>query len=327
MGLKRPDVYHNLATLLEAGISVAQGLRSAVSGESGRLPDAMRRIADGVDQGEGLASQMAQHRRAFPEFDILIAGVGEQSGRLPQCFEMLSEWHGFRARLRNIVFSGLAYPMLIVFVAAFIIPLPPFVLGQITDAEYLWRAAWYLAIFFVPVGLIVFVVFFLRPEHPIRRVVDHVAIRLPLMGSALKDLALSRYASTVRGMYEAGLGLADATELGGRTCGNAVVAHWLKGGQEAARYGAPVSTGFGRQVPADFRVVWESGEESGTISGALDRLATDRAERAERTFKELAVWLPRLVYFAVMIFLAYQIFKLYRQVYGPAFDMLDGMGL
>jgi len=62
--------------------------------------------------------------------------------------------------------------------------------------------------------------------------------------------------------------------------------------------------------------IWEVGEDTGKLGDAANRLADEYTQISELLFKELAQWLPRLVYFGVMAIMVFQILRGWRAVYG-----------
>jgi hypothetical protein len=55
--------------------------------------------------------------------------------------------------------------------------------------------------------------------------------------------------------------------------------------------------------------LWRTGELTGSLDVTLERLAAMTGDQAEFTFTELARWLPRVIYFLVVIYMAYMFFK------------------
>ena len=303
----RPDTYHNLAVMLEAGLPVLRALRTASQGMSGRVPAALRAVADEAAQGGGLAETMARHPQAFDRMDVLLVGVAETSGNLPEAMQMLSRWHGFRRRLRQTVTSGLALPALLLHALAFLGPLPAAIMGRLTAAGYLLEAAWTLLVFYIPAAAIWAVVRYSPSRGPLRRALDGLVLRIPLLRAAVRQLALSRFCHAFHMLHKAGVPMARSVEQAADACGNAVVADWFRGGAEATSQGRPASEGFDRRLPIEFLDAWRIGEESGRMEQVVLRLADAAAESAQRTCTEISHWVPRVIYLAVVILMAVRV--------------------
>ena len=79
MASKRGMVYHNLATMLEAGMPILKSLEQAGIGW-GKLSRALKSVSVDAAAGDGLVESMKKHPKAFGVLDLLLIDAGEQSG-------------------------------------------------------------------------------------------------------------------------------------------------------------------------------------------------------------------------------------------------------
>ena len=142
-----------------------------------------------------------------------------------------------------------------------------------------------------------------------------MALKIPLVGRAVKQLALSRYLRAFHTMFKAGIPVLRCAEASAEITGNAVVREWVEPGAQSARAGHPVSEGFEREFPKDFLDVWLVGEESGKLEEASERLAKIATEKAEWMISQIAKWLPILIYGLVCIWMIKMILAMWRQIY------------
>jgi type II secretory pathway component PulF len=108
-------------------------------------------------------------------------------------------------------------------------------------------------------------------------------------------------------LHRAGVPITQALPQATAVCGNATVAGWLNGAVRSVRQGHQAWEGFPRGIPADFTAIWSTAEESGMLDDATARLAANEAEAAQSRLASLARWVPRLIYFTLMLWMAYQI--------------------
>ena len=308
-------VYNNLSIMLEAGVPVRQCLGTAVSPAKGELGKAWREVGEAVLQGEGLAEAMRKHPKEFAELDVLVIEAGEVSGGLPEALKRLSQWYDFCERIKKTVVSAMVLPVLVLTAAALVIPFPRWFMGNISGWGYLLEAAKPLAVLFMPIGVIWGIVRYTPKAGVARKLVDGVTLRLPLMGRAVKQLALSRYFMAFHTLFKAGVPVVRCADMSADVTGNAVVREWVKPGAESAREGHPVSERFGREFPKDFLDAWLVGEESGKLEEVSERLARIAAEKAEWMIGEIAKWLPRLIYALICIWMIRMIFGMWGQIY------------
>jgi len=310
MKCTRAYLYHNLANLLEAGVPLLRSLESCSAGLNNQLARRFPILAETIHGGNSLAEAMRRLPKHFGRLDIIAVEVGETSGKLPQALHLLADWYFFSKRLRGIIISGLLLPFLLVHIAAILVPFPRFILGQIHSTQYLSTVLLTL----LPVYLVIFAVVAIHrfaPETgPLRRVLERGLSLIPVLRKGLRDLALSRYNRAFHMLLSAGVSGIQAAELAVEYTGNAVIAQRLRGAAESARQGNLFCEGFNPRLPVEFIESWRIGEESGSLDITTQRLADNYAESAERLLKEFARWLPRIIYFLVMVMMAAAILKL-----------------
>ncbi|MFQ6049002.1 MAG: type II secretion system F family protein [Phycisphaerae bacterium] len=311
----RSQIYHNLSVMLAAGVPLTRALRTAAAGTAGPLPKALRKVADDVSAGQSLEVALANQPRVFAPLDSAIVAVGAESGRLPEAFRSLSQWYSFGARIRRMLLSNMIYPVLLLHAAVFIPTAPSLILGTISPGRYLLGAMATLAWVYVPAALI-FAIYRLSPQTgPIRIALDSLLLQVPLLGQAIRDLALSRYCRGFHMLYEAGLPITRCADLAAGLTGNAAVTRMVAGAARSARSGNPVSAGLSPNLPRHFVQTWQTAEQTGTLDRALLQLANQTAEKSEFLLVELARWLPRIIYVAIVIFVAIRIVSFYSSVY------------
>ena len=307
------QVYHNLSTLLDAGVPLLRTLETAASG-LGKMGPVLEEVLSSVREGKDLAEAMEEHRKVFDRFDVAVVRVGETSGSLPESFKMLGEWYDFKKRMRGIIISGSIYPLLLLHLAALIAPIPRFVLGGIGIWGYFRAVAGILALVYVPLtALFLFLKF--RPKRGWAGLAfDKFALGIPVLGEAVKQLGISRFTQAFHIMCRAGVPYLQGMEMAMENTPNAAVAQMFAQAAEQGRRGEGLSTGLSQRLPEYYRNLWEVGEESGELDEVTARLARMTAESAEMRFTELAKWLPRIMYFIIMGIVAYQILKMASSV-------------
>ncbi|MHC4645659.1 MAG: type II secretion system F family protein, partial [Planctomycetota bacterium] len=285
--------YYNLSMMLAAGVPLVRSLRTVGEGLERTLRDAFLNLADAVTQGDSLAETMSQSPHIFNPLDVMIVQAAERSGSLPEMLGLLSKWYEFSHGIRKRLLSGLALPGLVFHIAAFVGPLPGFFLGGRQVGPYLHSVIGILLLLYIP-ATIIFVVLRLTPKTGLARAtLDHLAVRIPVLGRAVYRLGISRYCWAFHMLSKAGIPVTETAEKAAAIAGNAVVAAQVKGGTDAAKAGGAVSEGFSRKLPADFLSIWLVAEESGRLDEVTLRLAENYGQSAEFWFAEFASWLPR----------------------------------
>ena len=313
--VNRATAYHKLSLLLGAGVPVLQALRNAAKSSKVKVKKAFLATADALSAGDRLDEAISKHPKVFLALDVILVEAGEASGNLTEVFQFLSKWYDFRNRLRRIIVSGMVLPIFLIHFAAVVGPAPGFVLHRYDLAQYYLQAAVILSFLYVPTIIVLGILHLTPKTGRLRWLLDGLALRIPLLGRAVKNLALSRFCRAFGMLYKAGVPIIQSVEIASGTTGNTIITGMVKGGAESGRAGQLISTGFSSKLPPDLLSIWQVGEDTGKLDEAAERLADEFAEVAELLFSELAKWLPRLVYFAVLAIMAVQLIKGWRAIY------------
>lgn len=115
---ERATFFRQLATLLEAGISLAEALdMMSSSGMGVSLPTVSRQLSDGLRQGLSLSAAMRKQARAFPPSAVAMVEAGEQGGNLDTVLKSLSVYYERQEKLVKFVRSVSIYPTFLLVVA------------------------------------------------------------------------------------------------------------------------------------------------------------------------------------------------------------------
>ena len=299
--------YHELAIMLDAGMPMLKSLATVAGSFEGRTGRGFAALEEGVGRGSSVSETMKKHANLFASLDVMLVDAADTSGSLPLAFKMLSEWYDFCGRLKGVIISGLALPFMILHVAAFVGPLPFLLMGRMGIGGYIYQVLTTLAVFYVPAGVIFYIWRVMPSRGAVRRAFDFMVLKI--FGAAVRRLALSRYCRAFYMLYKAGVPITQCAQKASGVTGNLVVAELLKGGARSAEAGNLVCEGFSARLPADFLNLWRIGEESGELDKCLKKLADNTSDTAEHLLVEYARWLPRLIYFLVMVLLVMMILR------------------
>lgn len=312
---KRAAFYHDLAVLLEAGLPILRSLNTVKDGQQGHNKVIFSEVHKSISQGNSLSESMAEHKKAFDRLDVMLVEAAEISGKLPECFRLLANWYEFRIRLLRIMKKGLILPCFVLSIAAFILPIPDMLLGNVTLGGYFFRVLKVLAFFYLSLLLILFIYEFMRKKHNLKNILDNFILRIPILGQAVMQLSISRYCRAFNMLYKAGVPitkcLTQATEL----AGNTVVSGFFEGGAKSAAAGNIAFEGFSDRLPSEYLNLWQIGEETGELEKTVDKIAEISGDKAELIFTELAKWFPRIIYGLICIWMASKVLSGYANMY------------
>jgi general secretion pathway protein F len=301
-------VTRQMATLLGSGLTMEQSLNALIEeAEKPMTREVLAGVKAEVTAGSSLALALGAYEKSFPDFYRALVHGGEESGALPTVLEHLADYLDARQALRQKTSLALLYPALVAIVAVMIVTgLLVYVVPQVVQvfqqsrqslplltraliglSDFL-RAAWpYLLV--IVLGTAAAAHMALRRPDARRR--WHVLLlRMPWLGSLLRGVDTSRFASTLAILVGGGVPLLSALTSGARVMTNMVMKEAIERAIERVRQGASLARALGetRAFPPLLVHLVASGETSGKLEQMLERAARLETQALER---RLAVFL------------------------------------
>lgn len=314
-----------LATMVEAGISLVQGLTALYDQADPKKQRALRAVISDittrVQGGETFHESIAKHPRVFNRLYVSMVKAGETGGLLAEILDRLAGFLEASARLRKKVKSAMTYPVIVVIIAfaitTFLIVRVVPVFGEIfadfgaklpaptqflIDLSAFVRGQWYfmLAIIF---GTIFGIRTFLRSTRG-RQLWDKWKLKLPVFGPLIHKICMSRFARTFAQLIRSGVPILEVLDIVGGSAGNHVVEDSLKGVSADVEKGDNLSTALSRKPifpPMLLRMV-SAGEATGKIDAMLEKMADFWDEEIEALLDALTSLIePMLIVFLGVI--------------------------
>jgi MSHA biogenesis protein MshG len=307
-----------LAALLRAGIPLMRALQLAAdTAADPAVKAALVRLADDLDSGLQLtqAAENEMRRSGLVDaYDVAMLQVGEQTGRLPECFLDMHRHREFISRTQAQVGGALRYPAFVVLtclmalVVANIWVIPQFarvfanaraelplltqlLLGVSGTVLKAWPAMLGAAL----VGSLLWVQW--TGSGAGRLWWDRVKLRLPIVGPILMGIQMSRLASSLSSAIAAGLTVSDALVVASQTMGNQhlearihqMCADLARGTSIAA---AARNMGV---LPNTMQQMFAIGEESGALESLMREMGEHYGAEVDQAISKLAVTIEPLM--------------------------------
>lgn len=331
-----------LSTLLASGISIVRALE-IVADEEG-LPAYARSVYLSVlaDLRKGTSlSEAMESKKCFPELMLGMIRSGEGSGNIDAVMERLSLHYERENRLKNQVKSAMAYPaVLLVMCVAVVILIVTFILPQFDElfsqmeslpavTEWLMAASdflvhqWYIAL--LAIFLLAVVVRIILKIYKIRRTIDYLKIRMPVIGRLNKIIYTARFARTLSSLYSSGMPIVAALQTAGKTIGNVYVEEQFEQVAVTVRSGTALSQAL-REVDGLVRKLASTiliGEESGRLDTMLDSIAMTMEEEAEAATKRMMTLLEPILICLMAVVVGFIIIAVMLPIY-ESYGAIEG---
>jgi len=299
--------YQNMASLVNAGTSLGEALRSMAQAAPSR---GLRRACDQMQGRVMTGAQMSEMMWAYPGiFSPLQSGIvaaGERGGFLVASFERLATYCERDYDLQTMLKNETWYPKLVAFSALILNPIA--LVALVTSGTAAWwalmlpmvqkiaffAAVWYALVLLKP---------FIPLDNPIKAVWDRVRLYMPLVGKVVRGLSTAKFCRSYGALYSAGVGPGEAIRLSAIACGNLAV------GKDAIAQIPNLERGV--QLTEALRAthnfpplalqMLQIGEQSGDIDIALGKAADFLEKDAETTIRKAVP----VIGIAMLLFIAF----------------------
>src|ERR1700680_3809553 len=191
-----------LATLLRSGLPLEESLQAvAEQTEKPRVQRIVLGVRSKVVEGHPLADGLRDFPQAFPEIYRATVSAGEQSGKLDQVLERLSDYTESRQVMGQQVSNALVYPIVLMvlsfaivsFLLAYVVPQVvavfesghqelPLATRILIGMSDLIRHYWFYGLIVIAAGTWGFLRWLKSPDA--RLAFDRFLLRMPLVGSS-----------------------------------------------------------------------------------------------------------------------------------------------
>ena len=310
----RSELYHQLSQLTTAGIGLIPGLQLMQRNPPrASMREPLAQLIRQLTEGRTFSDAMPRSGSWISPFDIALLQAGDLSGRLPDCFKLLSTHYHERAQLFRTALASLAYPVFVLHVAILLFPIERFT-DLFTKGAVFAFLLQKLSVFVPLYGVVLLAIFagntggenWLATQ-------EQLLHRVPLLGKARRSLAISRLSAALEALISAGVTIIEAWELAATASGSPSIRRfvrrakprWLEGQTPAE------SVSTSGIFPDEFTSLYHTGEVSGKLDESLLRARIYFGEEGARKLKTFVMLACGALIGAVMLLVAWQVIKFY----------------
>jgi len=330
------------ATMIDAGLPLVQCLEILASQQvNSAFKEILQRVKGDVEAGATFADALRKHPRVFNDLFCNLVAAGEAGGILDTILNRLAAYIEKTMNLKKKVKGAMVYPAVVLSIALvvvaglllFVIPvfqkmfadmggtLPSFTQFVIYLSEVMRRYFIYIAGALVLLG-VAFVRWY-RTERG-RIIVDDLLLKLPVIGSLIKKVAIAKFTRTLGTMLSSGVPIMEGLDIVARTSGNKTIERAILRTKASIGEGKTIAEPLGASkiFPAMVVQMISVGETTGALDSMLSKIADFYDDEVDTAVAALT----SLIEPALMVFLGITVGGLVIAMYLPIFQMAAVIG-
>ena len=305
-----------LATMMEAGVPLVQALEIVAKGhENPSMSELITALKMDIEGGASLAEALSKHPLHFDDLFVNLTAAGEASGALETLLDKIATYKEKTEAIKKKVKKALTYPIAVLIVAfivtaillIFVVPtfeelfqgfgadLPAFT--QFTINMSNWMQSNWLFLF-GGIGLTFWIFSQVKKRSPaFRRLLDRIALKLPVVGDILEKSAVARFARTLSTMFSAGVPLVESLHSVAKASGNIIFEEAILEMREQVSTGTQLQLTMAQAgvFPAMATQMVAIGEESGALDTMCAKVATYYEEEVDALVDSLSSLLEPMI--------------------------------
>lgn len=299
----RADLFLQLAALERAGLPAEQAFASLK--RSPPLATRLDAMAKHLRRGKTIA-KAGQLSGLFTPLESTLVAAACAAGSPANTYQRIGEQAALHARLSQQVRSQLFKPALLLVLGLIIGPLPALAAGQLGLGAYLISVIWPLLLIglLVQMGRWIWQGIEQNPQH----LLSTLLFQLPGVGGWYQRSQQRHFLGSLAMLLEAGVPMFDAIPSALETvhCARLRKSRLLRDLQQGQSLSQSISKHAWLNEPTIVALV-QTGEASGRLPEMLERITRGLTEELTHTATQFAAWLPRLIYVAVALWMAWHL--------------------
>ncbi len=326
------------ATMINAGLPLVRSLDILAEQQTRpAVAEQIRSLLRDVESGTTLADAMRRQKEFFSDIYVSMVAAGEVGGVLDTILLRLAEYMEAAGRLKRSVTTAMLYPVVVIVVAViaiaillvFVIPtFSVFFTGSGVPLPWPTRllvaiSGFLMAYWWALLAGVALVGFAVRAYYKTssgRLAIDHLLLRLPLLGPVLRKAAIARFSRTLGTLVQSGVPILEGLDITARTTGNRVIEDAVMESRVSIAGGDTISDPLGRSgvFPPMVVQMINVGEQTGGLDEMLEKIADFYDDEVETSVTGLTSILEPIM----IVVLGGVVGGMLVALYLPIFDLI-----
>ncbi|MFA6585905.1 MAG: type II secretion system F family protein [Candidatus Paceibacterota bacterium] len=332
----------NLGGMLRAGLSLSRAL--SVLKKQTKNPafsNILTSLSNEIDTGGTLSSGLAKFPKTFSNLFISMTKAGEESGNfagaLSEVGMNLEKAHSITKKVKGaLMYPGVilcAMVIIGILMFAFVVPTLAGTFKELgtklpASTEFIialgtFFSQYLILSFGLIIGFVVGFIYLFRAPF-MKKYIDFIVIRLPIIGKLSKELNTARTTRTMSSLLLSGVSIIRAIEITGDVVQNIYYKKVLMQAKEDIQKGALFSKAFSENpylYPIMMSEMIEVGEETGKLSDMLLQVALFYEEEIENKTKNLSTIIEPVL----MVFIGAAVGFFAISMISPLYSVMDNI--
>jgi type IV pilus assembly protein PilC len=296
------------SVMIDAGLPLVQCLEIlAGQQENKSFQKILNGVRASVEGGTTLSAAMKQHEKVFDPLYYNMVEAGETGGILDTILQRLSTYIEKNVKLKRAVKSAMIYPIAVLSIAGGVIVLllwkvvPIFVTlfnGLDATLPLPTRIVIGLSNFVGSIYGLIILVFFVGAIFAMkfwygtpqgRMAIDTVILKVPVVGSVMRKIAVARFTRTLGTLISSGVPILEGLDITARTSGNAVVERAISQTRKAVEAGRSLVDPLKETdvFPGMVTQMIGVGEQTGAMDAMLQKIADFYEDEVDAAVKDM----------------------------------------
>jgi type II secretory pathway component PulF len=310
---------NQLSTALRAGLPLMNALELIREQQSkAAMKEMLGDLVNSVSSGQSLSEAMSKHKKIFSPLYISMIRVGETGGILEQTTTQLASILGRDEKIKTNMKNASAYPVFVlsiglISVTIIITWILPRILATISGGLVIlpWPTRMLLALssfmknlfttvfgWFVLALLAAGIFYFIKWTRTEGRIKwDSFKLRIPVLGSVLRTIAVGRFARTLGALTKGGVIILEALAVVRDTLGNELLGREIDDVADKVKRGESLATPLGESgyFPPLLVQITSIGEQTGKLDELLLNAADTFDDEADSAISRFMSIFPALL--------------------------------
>ncbi len=326
------------SVMIDAGLPLVQCLEILAGQQDNKtFQKILTGVRSSVEGGATLSAAMRPYEKVFDPLYVNMIEAGETGGILDTILQRLSTYIEKNVKLKSQVKSALIYPVSVLTIAVGVVflllwkvvpifaklftglgvelPLPTKIVINLSNFI---GSFWWL--FFLVIGGTIFGLKAWYGTPPGRMFLDSLLLKVPLIGTILRKIAVARFTRTLGTLISSGVPILEGLDITARTSGNAVIEQALQNVRKSVEAGRNLMDPLRDSgvFPGMVVQMVGVGEQTGAMDAMLQKVADFYEDEVDAAIKNLLTLMEPMM----IAFLGIVVGGIVIALYLPLFELI-----